>query len=46
MRQSTNRFDLGALIEDVPREGLRRGHAGTVADHLALPGPSRLKKGS
>jgi hypothetical protein len=35
MCQSISLFDIVALIQDLPQEGLRRGQVGTVVEYLA-----------
>jgi hypothetical protein len=35
MCQAISLFDIVALIQDLPQEGLRRGHVGTVVEYLA-----------
>jgi Domain of unknown function (DUF4926) len=35
MCQSISPFDIVALIQDLPQEGLRRGQVGTVVEYLA-----------
>jgi Domain of unknown function (DUF4926) len=34
MCQSINNFDIVAVTEDLPQEGLRRGQVGTVVEYL------------
>jgi hypothetical protein len=35
MCQSISLFDIVALLQDLPQEGLRRGQVGTVVEYLA-----------